>query len=287
MCEVYIRFPTETMQIPAMSCLDAKISLVPKHQLIVPPTLLAPATHISTDKATKIYTLSLLRYELFFQNSSKKKCQGSFQRGRERGRKIPTNCIFILFTIHSMITGKPSISSKRWMLCSSGKNIYVPLLKYKILMLIFSSSCLLFIFVRFARRVSNKTDPYWLPPLSLSILFENIFFWYKNLLATGSSYLRVLKQLSLSCQTICRRKPAYLQRLQVWTRLPSWNVILFVNFTDENALVSVWQSYLQYNGCNIILYRFCLHIFKVNDNFDISCVHYPTVLETAASTKTK
>ena len=62
----------------------------------------------------------------------------------------------------------------------------------------------LFIFVRFARRVRNKTDPYWLPPLSLSILFENIFFWYKNLLATGSSYLRVLKQLSLSCQTIAR-----------------------------------------------------------------------------------
>ena len=28
----------------AMSCLDAKISLVPKHQLIVPSTLLAPAT---------------------------------------------------------------------------------------------------------------------------------------------------------------------------------------------------------------------------------------------------
>lgn len=113
------------------------------------------------------------------------------------------------------------------------------------------------------------------------------FFWYKNLLATGSSYLRVLKQLSLSCQTICRRKPAYLQRLQVWTRLPSWNVILFVNFTDENALVSVWQSYLQYNGCNIILYRFCLHIFKAKHNFEISCVHYPTVLETAASTRTK
>ena len=37
----------------AMSCLDAKISLVPKHLLIVPPTLLAPATHIRTDKATK------------------------------------------------------------------------------------------------------------------------------------------------------------------------------------------------------------------------------------------
>ena len=36
------------------------------------------------------------------------------------------------------------------MLCSSGKNIYVPLLKYKILMLIFSSSCdilYLFLFV--------------------------------------------------------------------------------------------------------------------------------------------
>ena len=117
----------------AMSCLDAKILLVPKHQLIVPPTLLAPATHNHTDKATKIHTLTPLTYELFFQNSSKKKCQGSFQRGRERGRKIPTNCNFILFTIHCMITGKPSNSSKRRMLCSSDKNIYVPLLKYKIM----------------------------------------------------------------------------------------------------------------------------------------------------------
>ena len=37
----------------AMSCLEAKISLAPKHQLMVPSTLLAPATHIPTDKATK------------------------------------------------------------------------------------------------------------------------------------------------------------------------------------------------------------------------------------------
>ena len=33
--------------------IDAKISLVPKHQLIVPSTLLAPATNIWTYKATK------------------------------------------------------------------------------------------------------------------------------------------------------------------------------------------------------------------------------------------
>ena len=37
----------------AMSWLDAKISLVPKHQLMVPLTLLAHATLIPTDKATK------------------------------------------------------------------------------------------------------------------------------------------------------------------------------------------------------------------------------------------
>ena len=54
----------------AMSCLDAKISLVPKHELIVPQTLLAPATHIWTNKATKKHTLTPLTYELFFQNSS-------------------------------------------------------------------------------------------------------------------------------------------------------------------------------------------------------------------------
>ena len=51
----------------AMSCLDAKISLVPS---IVPLTLLPPATHIRTDKATKIHTLTPhMTYELFFQNS--------------------------------------------------------------------------------------------------------------------------------------------------------------------------------------------------------------------------
>ena len=54
----------------AMSCLDAKISLVPSNQLIVPSTLLAPATHIPTDKATKIHKLTPLTYELFFKNSS-------------------------------------------------------------------------------------------------------------------------------------------------------------------------------------------------------------------------
>ena len=56
----------------AMSCLDAQISLVPKYQLIVPPTLLAPATHIQTHKATKIHTLTPLTYELFFKHSSKR-----------------------------------------------------------------------------------------------------------------------------------------------------------------------------------------------------------------------
>ena len=56
----------------AMSCLNrCKISLVPKHQLIVPSTLLALATNIRTYKATKIHTLTPLTYELFFQNSSK------------------------------------------------------------------------------------------------------------------------------------------------------------------------------------------------------------------------
>ena len=57
----------------AMPCLiDAKISLVPKHQLIVPSTLLALATNIRTYKvtkiqsykATKIHTLTPLKYEL-------------------------------------------------------------------------------------------------------------------------------------------------------------------------------------------------------------------------------
>ena len=39
--------------------LDAKISLVPMHQLIVPSTLLAPATQIRTHKVTKIHNIIL------------------------------------------------------------------------------------------------------------------------------------------------------------------------------------------------------------------------------------
>ena len=35
-----------------------------KHQLMVPSTLLDPATHIRTDKATKIHTLRPQTYEL-------------------------------------------------------------------------------------------------------------------------------------------------------------------------------------------------------------------------------
>ena len=50
--------------------LDAKIYLVPMHQLVAPATLLAPATEIRTHKATEIHTLEPLTYELFFQNIS-------------------------------------------------------------------------------------------------------------------------------------------------------------------------------------------------------------------------
>ena len=67
---VLIKCPCLTFS-AAMSCLDAKISLAPKHKLIVPSTLLAPATHIQTDKATVIHMLRPLTYELFFQNSWK------------------------------------------------------------------------------------------------------------------------------------------------------------------------------------------------------------------------
>ena len=62
----------------AMSCLDAKISLVPKHKLVVPSSYL-PLQHTSEQtrpqsrKATqpKIHTLRPLTYELFFQKRSK------------------------------------------------------------------------------------------------------------------------------------------------------------------------------------------------------------------------
>ena len=55
----------------AMSCLDAKISLVLKHKLIVPSTLLVPQytfeqTRPQIHKARKIHTLRPLTYDFFF-----------------------------------------------------------------------------------------------------------------------------------------------------------------------------------------------------------------------------
>ena len=70
-----LKFPCLTL-INVM--LDAKISLVPTHQLIVRSTLLAPTTNISLYKATKIHTLKPLKYEQFFQNSSKRGFEFSF-----------------------------------------------------------------------------------------------------------------------------------------------------------------------------------------------------------------
>ena len=55
---------------PLAKSYDAKISLVPKHQLIAPSTLLALAKkhpNIQRSKATKIHTLTPLTYERFFQ----------------------------------------------------------------------------------------------------------------------------------------------------------------------------------------------------------------------------
>ena len=71
---VLIKCPCLTFR-AAMSCLDAKISLVPKYKLIVPSTLLhSPCnTHPNrqSHKAVTIRKLRPLTYELFFQNSSK------------------------------------------------------------------------------------------------------------------------------------------------------------------------------------------------------------------------
>ena len=58
-----------------MSCLDVKMSLAPSNQLIVPSVLLAPATHIRTDNATKpqrYIRLDHWHMSYFFQNSSKR-----------------------------------------------------------------------------------------------------------------------------------------------------------------------------------------------------------------------
>ena len=67
--KVLLNFVSERIKlvyrITLLGTVSAKISLVPKHQLIVPSTLLAPATDIRTHKATKIHTLSPLTCELF------------------------------------------------------------------------------------------------------------------------------------------------------------------------------------------------------------------------------
>ena len=54
----------------SMPCLiDAKISLVPKHQLIVPSTVLALATNIRRYKATKIHTITPLTYKITHEHN--------------------------------------------------------------------------------------------------------------------------------------------------------------------------------------------------------------------------
>ena len=54
----------------AKSRLDAKISLVPKHQLIVPSTLLAPATQPKKTKPQRYIRSDHCHTSNFFQNSS-------------------------------------------------------------------------------------------------------------------------------------------------------------------------------------------------------------------------
>ena len=54
----------------AKSRLDAKISLVPKHQLIVPSTLLAPATQPKKTKPQRYIRSDHWHTSNFFQNSS-------------------------------------------------------------------------------------------------------------------------------------------------------------------------------------------------------------------------
>ena len=74
--------------------LDAKISLVPTHQLIVLSTLLAPATEIRTHKATKIHTLKPLTYGLFFQNSSINATVHGRLEMRNFSSSVDQHCIF-------------------------------------------------------------------------------------------------------------------------------------------------------------------------------------------------
>ena len=77
--------------------IDAKISLVLKHQLIVPSTLLPLATNIPTYKATKIHTPTPLINELFFKIAQEKNYR--FKQAKKmktkttretKGRKVST-----------------------------------------------------------------------------------------------------------------------------------------------------------------------------------------------------
>ena len=72
----------------AMSCLDAKISLVPKHQLIVPPTLLAPPTDTRTHTATKIQRRKQESLQVRKYVSSTKAC---YKSHKNRSLMLPIN----------------------------------------------------------------------------------------------------------------------------------------------------------------------------------------------------
>ena len=74
--------PVRPLAMPSL--IDAKISLVPKHQTHSTFNLIGSCNkhpNIQSHKATKIHTLTPLTYELFLQNSSKKR--PSFASGRK------------------------------------------------------------------------------------------------------------------------------------------------------------------------------------------------------------
>ena len=58
---------------------DAKISLVPKHQLILPSTLLALATNIRTYKVTKIQSYKKIAQQEKKKNKKNKTVEKGFE----------------------------------------------------------------------------------------------------------------------------------------------------------------------------------------------------------------
>ena len=78
------KWPCSTFSNAMLNRSQLKISLVPKHQLIIPSTLFALATNIRRYKATNIHTLTPLTYKIAQQRKLSRHSMTSKTHGPDR-----------------------------------------------------------------------------------------------------------------------------------------------------------------------------------------------------------